>query len=95
MNRDEYVEKMKAQLDQWSVEVAKWEAKAKAAQADAKAQYEAQLEALRSRRDEAMYTLHQLQVASNEAWMDMMKGTDAAWKAMAEAFGKARTHFEK
>ena len=26
--RDEYVEKMKAQLDQWNGEIAKWEAKA-------------------------------------------------------------------
>jgi len=95
MNREEYVEKMKTQLDQWNAEVTKWEAKAKASQADMKAQYEEQLEALRSRRDEAMYTLHQLQVASGVAWMDMMKGADAAWKAMAEAFGKARSHFEK
>jgi len=26
--RDEYVEKLKVQLDQWNTEVAKWEAKA-------------------------------------------------------------------
>jgi len=26
--RDEYVEKLKGQLDQWNAEVAKWEAKA-------------------------------------------------------------------
>ncbi|HVB48248.1 MAG TPA: hypothetical protein VNF69_07640 [Burkholderiales bacterium] len=93
MNRDEYVEKMKTQLDQWNAEVAKWEAKV--SQTDMKAQQEERLEALRSRRDEAMYTLHQLQVASGVAWMDMMKGVDAAWKSMAEAFGKARSHFEK
>lgn len=95
MTRDEYVEKMKVQLDQWNAEVARWEAKARTSQADMKSQYDAQLEALRSRRDEAMYLLHQVQVASGEAWMDMMKGADAAWKAMADAFGKARSHFEK
>ena len=34
MNRDEYVRKMKEQLDQWNAEVAKWQAKAQAAKAD-------------------------------------------------------------
>jgi len=34
--RDEYVEKLKAQLDQWNTEVAKWEAKAQKAQAGAR-----------------------------------------------------------
>ena len=94
-SREEYVQKMKAQLDQWNAEVAKWEEKTRAAQAEMKAGYEKQLEAYRSRRDEAMYQLHQVQVASSEAWMDMMKGADAAWKAMGEAFVNARSHFEK
>jgi predicted nucleic acid-binding Zn-ribbon protein len=94
-SREEYVQKMKAQLDQWNAEVAKWEEKSKSAQADMKAEYEKQLETLRSRRDAAMYQMHQVSVASTEAWMDMMKGADAAWKAMGEAFTKARGHFEK
>lgn len=94
-SREEYVQKMKAQLDQWNAEVAKWEQKTQAAQAEMKAEYEKQLETLRSRRDEATYQMHQVSVASTEAWMDMVKGADAAWKAMGEAFIKARSHFEK
>jgi predicted nucleic acid-binding Zn-ribbon protein len=94
-SREEYVQKMKAQLDQWNTEVAKWEEKTHAAQAEMKAEYEKQLETLRSRRDDAMYQLHQMQAASADAWMDMVKGADAAWKAMGEAFVKARSHFEK
>jgi predicted secreted Zn-dependent protease len=93
--REEYVQKMKTQLDQWNADVSKWEEKTKSAQAGMKAEYEKQLESLRSRRDEAMYQLHLVQVASSEAWMDMMKGADAAWKAMGEAFMRARGHFEK
>ena len=94
-SREEYVQKLKAQLDQWNAEVAKWEEKTRSAQAEMKAEYEKQLEGFRSRRDEAMYQLHQVQVASSDAWMDMMKGADAAWKAMGEAFVRARSHFEK
>jgi multidrug resistance efflux pump len=95
MNRDAYVKKMKEQLDQWNAEAAKWEAKAKVAQASMKAEYEKQLNMLNSRRDEAMYQLKLLQGASTDAWQDMMKGSDQALKSMQEAFNRARSHFEK
>ena len=95
MNREEYVEKLKAQLDQWNAESAKWEEKARTAQADMKVEYQKQLEALHARREEALYQMKLLQGASTEAWKDMMTGADAAWKQMQDAFGKARSHFEK
>lgn len=95
MSRDEYVQKMKDQLDKWNAEAAQWEAKAKDAQASMKAEYEKQLSMLNSRRDEAMYQLKLLQGASTDAWQDMMKGADQAVKSMQEAFSRARSHFEK
>jgi lipid II:glycine glycyltransferase (peptidoglycan interpeptide bridge formation enzyme) len=95
INREEYVQKLKTQLDQWNAEAAKWEAKAMAAQSTMKAEYEKQLAAVNSRRDEALYQMKLLQNASHDAWQDMMRGTDEAWKNMHEAFSKARSHFEK
>lgn len=95
INRDEYVQKLKNQLDQWNAESKKWEAKAKEAQASMKGEYEKQLNTLHSRRDEAMYQLKLLQGASTDAWQEMMQGADQAWKNMHEAFNKARSHFEK
>ena len=52
--RDEYVGKLKAQLDQWNTEVAKWEAKAQKAQAGARVEYEKQLKEVRRQRDQAL-----------------------------------------
>ena len=52
-NRDEYLEKFKAKLDEWNAEIDKFEHSAREAQADAKAQYDKQLESLREMRDEA------------------------------------------
>ena len=95
MNRDEYVQKLKDQIDQWNAESKKWEAKAKEAQATMKGEYEKQISTLHSRRDEAMYQMKLLQGASTDAWQDMMKGTDQALKSMQEAFNRARSHFEK
>jgi len=91
--RDEYVEKMKAQLDQWNGEIAKWEAKAAEAQAGARAEYDKQLEALRQHRDQALYQMKLMQSAAGDAWMEMMRGTDEAWARMREAFDKASSHF--
>jgi hypothetical protein len=84
MNRDEYVAKLKSQIDQWNAQAAKWEA-----------QSHQQLEQFRARRDAAMSELKRLQGASTDAWKDMMQGADAALKSMREAFEKARHEFGK
>lgn len=94
-DREAYVQKLKSQLDQWNAEAAKWEAKAREAQAHLKAEYEGQLASIHGRRDEALYQMKLLQNASADAWMDMMRGADEAWKNLHDAFSKARSHFEK
>ena len=92
-NRDEYVEKMKAQLDQWNAEIVKWEVKAQGAQAEARVEYEKRLVTLHEQREKAMYQMKLLQSAAGEAWVEMMRGTDEAWARMREAFDKASSHF--
>ena len=92
-NRDEYVEKMKIQFDQWNADIAKWEAKAQGVQAEARVEYDKRLEALKQHRDQAMVQMKLLQVAAGEAWVEMMRGTDEAWARMREAFDKASSHF--
>jgi len=94
-NRDEYVQKLKAQIDAWNAEAARWEQKAREAQAGLKLEYQRQLEQVKSRREEMLYQLRLLQGASAGAWEDLMRGADLAWKGMQEAFDRARTHFEK
>jgi hypothetical protein len=91
--RDEYVERMKAQLDQWNGEIAKWEAKADIAQTEARVEYEKRLVALREQREKAMYQMKLLQSAAGDAWTEMVRGTDQAWASMREAFEKASSHF--
>ncbi|HJS77676.1 MAG TPA: hypothetical protein VJ778_09720 [Burkholderiales bacterium] len=72
MTRDEYVAKLKSQIDTWNAEAAKWEAKAKQAQAGMQAEYERQLAQFHTRRDTAMNEVQRLQNASADAWKDMM-----------------------
>jgi DNA repair exonuclease SbcCD ATPase subunit len=95
VNRDEYVQKLKSQIDQWNAEAAKWEAKAKQAQAGMQTEYSKQLEQYRARRDEALAELRRIQNAGADAWREMMRGADAAVKSMQEAFDRARRQFDK
>lgn len=95
MTRDEYVAKLKSQIDNWNAEAAKWEAKTKDAQAGMQAEYQRQLAQFRTRRDAAMNEVRRLQNASADAWKEMMQGADAAFKSMQAAFEKARSEFQK
>lgn len=94
-SRDEYVRKLKSQIDQWNAQAARWEAQARQAQGRLRQEYAHQLEQLKGRREEMLYQLRLLQNASASAWADMMRGADQAWKSVQEAFDSARSHFDK
>lgn len=95
MDRDEYVQKLKTQIDKWNAEAGHWEAQMKAAQGKLREEYAKQLEQVKSRREEMLNQMKLLQNASADAWTDLMRGSDQAWKSMQEAFERARSHFEK
>ena len=95
INRDDYVQKLKMQIDRWNGEAAKLEAKAKAAQAGAQTEYAAQLEQFRKHRDAAMAEMRRVQAASGDAWSELTRGADAALKSMQDAFEKARAGFDR
>jgi uncharacterized membrane protein YqiK len=93
--RDLYIEKLKAQLDEWNAEVAKWEAKTRGAKADMRIEYEKQLETFRRQRDRGLEHMRKVQAATGDAWIELMRGADDAWAKMREAFEKAQSHFRK
>ena len=95
MNRDEYVQKLKAQIDQWNAEASRWEDKAKQGQAGMKAEYERQIGNFRAKSEEAMAELRRVQTASADAFAEMMRGADTAMRGMQEAFERARRSFDK
>jgi hypothetical protein len=91
MNRDEYIQKLKSQLDQWNAQLAKWEAMSD----EIKNKYLQQLDEAQLRRDEALAEMRRVQGASAQAWSEMMRGADSAFKQMRDAFERARQAFEK
>lgn len=93
--RDAYVAKLKEQLDRWNADMARWEDKAKSAQAEMKERYARELDVLKAQRELARYNLRLLEGASAAAWSDLRKGADDAWERMREATATAATWFEK
>ena len=93
-NRDEYIRKVKAKIDEWDAEIDKFSARAEAAQADAKIRYQEQLETLRKQRNENMERLRELQTASEGAWESVRKGMEDSWERMNKAFKDATERFK-
>jgi hypothetical protein len=93
-NRDDYLEKLKAQLDQWEKQIAAWEAAARDATAEAKIELEKQIGITRSRLDDMLFRMELLKGASTDAWQEIARGADEARKTMQDAFEKARYHFK-
>jgi len=96
-SRDEYLQKFKANLDEWNAEIDKLEGRAREVQADVQAdvqaQYDRQLTALRELRDDAQKKYSEMQSTTAEAWDVMIQGTEKAWQAWGNAFENARSKF--
>ncbi|WP_305906474.1 hypothetical protein Q9L42_001045 [Methylomarinum sp. Ch1-1] len=93
-NRDEYVNKMKAKLDQWNADIEKLEAQAKEAGADMRIEHEQEIKALKAQRDEAAKKLEELQSAGEDAWQDIKSGAESAWDSLDSALNSATKRFQ-
>jgi hypothetical protein len=91
MNRDEYVQKLKAQIDQWNAQIKQWES----ASEEMRTKYMQQLDEVQVRRDDMVAEVKRLQAAGTDAWSQMMKGAETAMKEMQAAFERARDGFDK
>lgn len=93
--RDEYVARLKEQIDRWNADIARWEAQAREAQKSAAERYKRELDVLKAQRELALYNLKQVEAASAAAWSELRRGADDAWERMQAAIASARFYFEK
>ena len=93
MTRDEYVGRLKAELDRWNAQIADWEGVTRESQAGLWAQYDRHLRLLREQRDQALWRLEEVQSASDATWQELARGTDRAWDELRAAFKNAEQQF--
>jgi DNA-binding transcriptional MerR regulator len=94
-NRDAYVQKLKAKMDEWNDEIDKLAAKADQAEAESRIEYEKRLEELRAKRKDVEDKIAEVQQAGESAWEDLKEGLENSWEILKASFTKAKSRFEQ
>ncbi len=89
--RDEYVEKMKQQLDEWNADLARLETKLSEVSEPVKSKLEPQLSKLRDGYDGARQKLREVRAASEESWEDLTKDVEHVWKTLKQSINYFRS----
>ena len=89
-SREEHIDKLAAQLKEWSAKIDELESKARATKADVKTGYENQIKQLKDKRDTAMKKLQELKGSSAEAWDTLKAGAETAWADLKNAVTAAK-----
>lgn len=88
-----YREKLEARLDQWRAEIDKLKAKAAEAGADARKEYQDQVDALRGQQEEARERLKELDEATGDAWKNLKSRIEKVWDDLGDSVKKATERF--
>jgi chromosome segregation ATPase len=94
LNRDEFVAKLKGQLDEMNAAVDELEEKVDAARGDAAREYEKKLDELRAERARAKDKLQEIRDAGDDAWEDLKDEAEHAWKAFRNSVNYFKSHFK-
>jgi uncharacterized coiled-coil DUF342 family protein len=93
-NRDAYVEKMHAKLDEWNAEIDRLKAKLDGAKAEKRIEYREDIENLKAKQKEVEEKIDTLRDAGDDAWEDLKKGVEDAWQSMESAVNAAKNRFK-
>lgn len=94
-DRDEWVDRAKAKLDEWNEELDELEAKARVTQAEQKARYQRLLANLREYRDRLRNRISEIEESGDTAWDDLKEGAERGWNALQKGFQAAAEEFQK
>ncbi|MFT6907483.1 MAG: uncharacterized coiled-coil DUF342 family protein [Oleiphilaceae bacterium] len=92
--KEEYEQKLQAQLNEWSAEIDKLKAKADGAEADAQLEYYKKIEGLQAMQESVNNKLAELKDAGDDAWVDLKAGIDNARDSLGNALKSAASRFK-
>jgi len=92
--KDQYIQKLHAKLDEWNAEIDKLKAKADQVETESRMEYQNQIKNLQEKRGKAEKKITELQNAGEGAWEDLKAGAQLAWDAMEDALKSARSRFK-
>jgi chromosome segregation ATPase len=91
--RNEYLEKVKEQLEEWEYDIDRLEARLEDAQADGKVKLDKTINELKAKQKELQLKLRDLEGAAEEAWTDIRDGVELAWDSLKLGFLAAKSEF--
>ena len=92
--KEAYRQKLEAQLAEWDARLDVLNAQARKASAEARIDYENELQGLKRQRERARETLAELGRRSETAWEDVKVGAERAWDEMGKALDKVAARFK-
>jgi F0F1-type ATP synthase membrane subunit b/b' len=92
--KEAYQEKVEAQMAELKARIDLLEAKASQVKADAKVEYNEQLDELHQQQKEAEGRLEALQAASQEVWRDLRADVDEAMTTLQDTVTSTSAKFE-
>lgn len=87
--RAAYQDKLKAQLNEWQGEIDKLNAKVEKVEAEAKIEYQKQIDKLKALQDESWDYFEKLRNASERHWDEIKAETELKWTKMNNALKAA------
>jgi len=94
VSKEQYREKIEAQLKEWQTKIEELKVKAQQASADAQLHYEKQMETFRPYIEAAKQKLQELKTSSGGAWSEMQAGMETAWNDLKAAWDRAISRFK-
>lgn len=92
-SRDEFVETLKKQIDEWNSQIGDMEAKMREATAEAETKYAQQIAEASKYRAEAQAKLAETMQTSHDAWEQYRASAESAFNDISEGFRKAWGRF--
>jgi chromosome segregation ATPase len=89
MDRTQFVETLKAKIDEWNAEIDKLEARMRQESAEQRAEYEKRMEEVRAQRDRATEELRRHREESEAEWEKRRVEAERAWDDIREGFRRA------
>jgi regulator of replication initiation timing len=94
-NRDLYVRRLKAKLDEWHSEIDMIQSKVMQAGVESKTELEKRLADLKAKRKDVEEKVLNLDQAGESAWEDTKQGVENSWEIFKAGFAKVKSEFER
>jgi len=92
--REDYIDKMAAQLKEWGAKIDMLKAKAEKEKAEVKIKLHEEVETLNQKKQNVHNKLLEIKESTEEAWGKLAEGVDKAWSDLKEAVHHAVEKFK-